>query len=285
MFHRIIHTAIILLTFSSLTLVSTTALAQKNNNNNKNNRRDEQRENERVKRAEHEVSDARKQLAEKQTELKAALRKVDAAQVKVQADKRSLKDAEDAAESELGASLGIPEAIAKVNSLQKDYEAASKPILDSLHARPEWSKVQADAAMAKADRELLRENTELEDDEREAQLKKLAAIIQQPFNVEAKALAADSKCVESKKLVEAASLELAQLRKKLTPGKVEKHPKVFAAQKALDEAQKALSKDEQQLAAVRSACSKAQRALNTALSELSRAKQADAMDSNKGKKK
>ncbi len=258
-------------------------LAQRSNKNSE--RRDEQRENERVQRAQRELNEAQKQLRDKQSDLKAMVRKVDAAQDKLVAAKKTLRDVEDAVEAEIGASLGIPEAISQVSARRKEYDTLAKPILDALHAKSEWKTVQAEAEKAKADRESLRENVELEDDQRDQQLKILATIIQRPFDLEDKALAANADCVAAKKTVDEAAMKLAELRKKLSPGKVDAHPKVVAARKALEEAQKSLNKQEQALSSDRSAATKAQRAVVAAQNELNRAKQADAKDSNKGNKK
>jgi hypothetical protein len=103
--------------------------------------------------------------------------------------------------------------------------------------------------------------------------------------VEDKALAANPDCVSAKKLVDEATVKLAELRKKLSPGKVDSHPKVVAAKKTVDDAQRSLAQEEKSLANHRTAATKAQRAVVAAQNELNRAKQADANDSNKGKKK
>lgn len=274
----------VLITIAIFTFANSFALAQRNNGNN-NNRRDEQKENERVQRAQRALSEAQKELREKQADLKSAVKKLDTAQDKLVPAKRALREAEDAAEAEIGASLGIPEVVALVNSRRKEYDALAKPVLDDLHAKPEWKAVQADADKAKTDKEALRENVELEDDERDLQLKKLAAIIQRPFDIEDKALAANTECAAAKKLVDEAAMKLAELRKKISPGKVDSHPKVVAAQKALENVQKSFAQEEKLLTNSRTAATKAQRSVVAAQNELNRAKQADANDNNKGKKK
>lgn len=265
--------------------MSVPALAQKKGSND---RRDEQRENERVQKAEKEVTQSRKALNEFQGDLRTALKQLDDAQDKLVLAKRGLNEAKDSAEAELGAKLGIPEAIAAVNEKRKRFEELSKPILDKLHARPEWKSLETQVAKAKSEREALRENVELEDDEREKQLKALSEIIAKPFNVETQAIQADADCMKARKEVDDASAKLVETRKKLSESKIDAHPLVAAAKKKVAEVDKTVASSEKALTAVRSSATKAQRSLQQALSELSRAKQADAADSNnsnKGKKK
>ncbi len=89
-----------------LLCASSFAFAQKDGNN----RRDEKRENERVRNAEQDVSQARKRISELQNELRSQWKKLDSVHDKVTKSKEELRDARDAAESELGAKLGIPNA-------------------------------------------------------------------------------------------------------------------------------------------------------------------------------
>ncbi|MFO0384783.1 MAG: hypothetical protein ACK506_24045 [Pirellula sp.] len=92
--------------------------AQKNGND----RRDEQRENERVRNAEREVSQARKRISEIQNDLKSQLRRFDSAQDKVSKCKATVREAREAAESELGVKLGIPESLAAVREKRQIYD-------------------------------------------------------------------------------------------------------------------------------------------------------------------
>lgn len=260
---------------------SVPAAAQKKGSND---RRDEQRENERVQKAEKEVTQARKTLNEVQGDLRTALKQLDAAQDKLVLAKRGLNEAKDTAEAELGSKLGIPEAIAAVNEKRKRFEELSKPILDKLHARPEWKTLETQVAKAKAERETLRENVELEDDERGKQLKALSEIISKPFNVETQAIQADADCMKARKELDDASAKLLETRKKLSESKIDAHPLVVSAKKTVTEVDKTVALSEKALATTRSSATKAQRSLQQALTELSRAKQADAADSNNGNK-
>ena len=270
--------------FVAACFATTPFAAQKKGSND---RRDEQRENERVQKAEREVTQARKALNDVQGDLRAALKQLDAAHDKLVLAKRGLNEAKDTAEAELGDKLGIPEAIATVNEKRKRFEELSKPILEKLHARPEWKTLETQVAKAKADRETLRENVELEDDEREKQLKALSEIIAKPFNVETQTLQADADCMKARKELDEASAKLLETRKKLSESKIEAHPLVVAAKKTVVDVEKTVASSEKALASTRSSATKAQRSLQQALTELSRAKQADAdsNNGNKGKKK
>jgi septal ring factor EnvC (AmiA/AmiB activator) len=268
---------------SIIALQPAAAQAQKNNNNQ--NKQDEKRENERVKDAEKKLSDARKELGQHQTKLKAAIKKLDGAEDKLTAAKRSLREAEDQIEKELGQSIGLPQAVAEIIEKRKVFTELSKPILEQLHASPEWKALEAQVSKAKAEKEELRENVEIEEAEFAEKFKALNQILDRPVAVETKALSANAECEAARVELDKASAKLVELRKKLSPEKIESHPLVTAAKKSVKEKEAVVKSDEKEVASARSAAAKSQREVSQAQSNLSKARTADAKDSNKNNNK
>lgn len=264
-----------------LHVFASSGFAQKSGND----RRDEQRENERVRNAERELTQARKRISELQNDLRSQIRRLDSAQDKLFTSKAKLRDAREAAEAELGAKVGIPECMATVKEKRTNYDELCKPVLDRLHESPEWKKLESEASSAKTALASLRENVELSEEERVQKTKALNDVIFRTFTSENQALQSDVDCVQARKELDAASERLQQMRKKLTPDEVNSHRSVVAASKSVSEADKQFSSIEREIANTRSAVAKAQRVLQQAISSLAKAKQADASDkNNRGKK-
>lgn len=260
---------------------SSFALAQ----NNGNNRREEKRENERVRNAEQDVSHARKRISELQNELRSQLRKFDSVQDKVVQSKVELRDARDAAESELGAKLGIPECLANIKEKRKVYDELCKPVIDSLHESPEWRRLESEATSAKQSLASLREDVELSDEERASKVKELNDIVFRTFSAENQAINLNPNCVMAKKDLDDASQRLQEIRKKLTPETVNSHRLVVTANKSFIELDKQFSAIDREIAKTRSSIVRAQRELQQAIANHAKAKQADASDKNSRDKK
>ncbi len=137
------------------------ASPQKNEGNN---RRDEQRENERVRSAEREVTQARKRVAELQNDLRTNLRRRDSIQENVATCEQAIREAIESAELELGDKLGIPEALADFKQKRKIYDSVCKPVLSELHQSPDWKKLEIEVAQAKATLKSVREEVELSEE-------------------------------------------------------------------------------------------------------------------------
>jgi chromosome segregation ATPase len=256
-------------------------LAQKNGND----RRDEQRENERVRNAEREVSQARKRISEIQNDLKSQLRRFDSAKDKVSKSKATVREAREAAESELGVKLGFPESLAVVREKRQIFDELCKPVLDRLHESPEWKKLESEAASAKAILASLREDVELSEEELAQKTKALNDVIFRTFASENQALQANEDCLRARKELDEASERLQELRKKLTTDAVNSHRLVIAASKTFAEVEKQFLSIDREIANTRGAVAKAQRVLQQAISALAKAKQDDASDKNNRAKK
>ena len=248
-------------------------------------RKDEQRENERVKNAEKEVNEAKRDFAEIQKKLKEKLRSIDAREDSLSKTLRSYREAEDDAEQEIGASIGIPSALAKVKENRKKLDDASKPVLEQLHATPQWKELLQEVEIAKQKKEELNENAELDEAQRDAKMLELNRILTKPSEAETKAIQLSPDCIPLQSALSKSVDELESLRKKISREKVQSHPKVVQATKRVEEAKKELATHRRDLVTIRNNVSKATGKVATAQSELNKARIADAKDPNNGKPK
>lgn len=248
-------------------------------------RKDEQRENERVKKAEREVSETKRELAEIQKKLKDKLRSVDAREDGLSKLLRAYRDAEDDAEQEIGASIGIPSALAKVKESRKKLDESSVPVLAELHATPQWKTLLQEVEIAKQKKQELNEDAELEDSERDAKLSEIDRLIRKPSEVETNAIQQSPICKPLQAALSKTVDELNSLRKKISTDKVQSHPKVLQASKRVEEAKKELASQRKELATIRGNVSKGMKQLASAQAELNKARVADAKDANNGKPK
>jgi chromosome segregation ATPase len=248
-------------------------------------RKDEQRENERVKNAEKEVNEAKRDFAEIQKKLKEKLRSIDAREDSLSKTLRSYREAEDDAEQEIGASIGIPSALAKVKENRKKLDDASKPVLEQLHATPQWKALLQEVEIAKQKKEELNENAELDEAQRDAKMLELNRILTKPSEAETKAIQLSPDCIPLQSALSKSVDELESLRKKISREKVQSHPKVVQATKRVEEAKKELATHRRDLVTIRNNVSKAVGKVTTAQSELTKARVADAKDPNNGKPK
>ena len=248
-------------------------------------RKDEQRENERVKNAEKEVNEAKRDFVEIQKKLKEKLRSIDAREDSLSKTLRSYREAEDDAEQEIGASIGIPSALAKVKENRKKLDDASKPVLEQLHATPQWKELLQEVEIAKQKKEELNENAELDEAQRDAKMLELNRILTKPSEAETKAIQLSPDCIPLQSALSKSVDELESLRKKISREKVQSHPKVVQATKRVEEAKKELATHRRDLVTIRNNVSKAVGKVTTAQSELTKARVADAKDPNNGKPK
>jgi chromosome segregation ATPase len=248
-------------------------------------RKDEQRENERVKKAEKELNEAKRELTEMQKKLKEKLRSVDAREVGLTKMLRAYREAEDDAEQEIGASIGIPSALAKVKESRKKLDEASEPVLADLHSSPQWKSLQQEVDIAKQKKEELNENAEIEDAQRDAKLIELSRVLSKLSEVEANAIQQSPVCKPLQDSLAKTVEALEILRKKISRDTVQTHPKVVQASKRVEEAKKELAAQRKELETIRGDAAKAMKQVASAQSALIKARVADAKDPNHGKLK
>ncbi|MFN9417594.1 MAG: hypothetical protein ACK578_08895 [Pirellula sp.] len=278
--------AIYALVLSVAFLVSMTLLTPSGYGQSKaQDRKDEQRENERVKKAEKEVNEAKRELTEIQKKLKEKLRSVVTREDGLSKLLRAYRDAEDEAEQEIGASIGIPNALVKVKDSRKKLDDASVPVLAELHASPQWKKLLQEVEAAKQKKEELNENVELEDSERDAKLSGIDRLLRKPSELESNAIQQSTVCKPLQATLSKTVDELDGLRKKISKDKVQSHPKVAQVSKRVEEAKKELAFQRKELGKIRENVARAMKQLANAQAELSKARVADAKDPNNGKPK
>jgi hypothetical protein len=257
------------------------ALAQRNNRE----RLDEQRENQRVAQAEKALQQAKKELGESQKALQAQVKEAVASSQLVILAKKRQREAEENAEDRLGESLGIGQAAQAVKSARKQLEQVSKPILDQLHASPTWKEAQSAAEKAKITQQDLLADTELDDAQRNRQLKSLVEVLEKPADLDRQAILADSEGKKLSEQVDTLQAKLDKIRKSISPDKVSADKEVVQAKQGLAKAEEHERSMGKEVGKLRSLALKAQKEVALATQSLAKARAADAADPNRPKPK
>ena len=257
------------------------AFAQKSNRARQ---QDERNENERVARAEHSLSEAKKALTAIQKELRAESARLEHCSQTLQHAKKVLRETREDVEDRLGAKLGIPEALAKVRKAGAELEAIAKKIRDRVHAAADWNQVKEDSEKAKDARDSLLDDMEQNDSENNNELKELLKRILRPQELENQAIAKDPAAIEASKQLAIQQEDLEKLRKLLPEGEVDKDRKVIHAMSEVAKEEKEHREIQLKISRVKAEVTKIQKRFAEAQSNLQKAKAADAADSNRPSK-
>ena len=267
----------ILLAAFALLWLQHVAVAQKGDNP----RRDEQRENERVGKAERLISDAKKDLSSIQNEIRQVMGGLEKAANELRVLRGKLREARDDVEDRLGAEIGIPEALAKVRKAGRELEEISVALRSQIHETTEWKTTQESSQRARERRSTLLNSLEETGKDNDEKLKTLAGLISKPVELENLAITADAKGTRAKHRLDEVQLELERKRKLLPKGVVERDMKVIQLQSETDKAEKKLSELESSLRKKQIDAARIQKRFAEAQVELRKARLADAADSNK----
>ncbi len=247
---------------------------------------DERNENERVAKAEHSLSEAKKDLAAIQKELRAELARFEKSTQTLQQSKKRLRETREETEDRLGAKLGIPEALAKVRKAGAELEAIASKIRDRVHAAADWNQVKEDSEKAKEARNALLDDLEQNDSGVNNQLKELLKRILKPLELENEAIAKDPIAIEASKQLTLQQEGLEKLRKLLPEGEVDRDRKVIQALSEVAKEEKEHKAIQLKITKVKTEASKIQKRFAESQLNLQKAKAADAADSNRpGKSK
>jgi hypothetical protein len=260
------------------------AYAQKNNRARQ---QDERNENERVTKAEHSLSDTKKDLAAIQKELRDESSRLEKHLLKLQQAKKNLRKTREDTEDRLGAKLGIPEALAKVRKAGAELEAVASKIRERVHADPVWNQIKEESDSAKETRAALQlDDLEQNGSGNHKQLKDLLKSILRPQELENEAIAKDSIAMEASKQLAIHQEDLERLRKLLPEGEVDKDRKVIQALSEVANEEKEHKEIQLKVSKVKTEAIKIQNRFTEAQLNLQKAKAADAADSNRpGKSK
>ena len=286
--HRLINKIDRRISIASLTLiVSVFAMpqvlfAQKSNRARQ---QDERNENERVAKAEHSLSEAKKEFTSIQKELQSVSSRFEKSTYLLVQLKNKLRDAREFAEDRLGAKLGIPAALAKVRKAGAELQEIVSRIRDDVHTAPNWSQVEDDSEKAREAQVALLDDFEKDDAERDKKLKELQKRVLKPREIENEAVAKDPDAIEASKKLGIQQAELEKLRKLLPEGEVDKDEKVVQALKELAKQEKEHKEIQSTLGKTRVEATKIQKRFADAQLSLQRAKAADAADANRPKSK
>jgi hypothetical protein len=197
----------------------------------------ERRDNQRVNAARDDVAEAQRKLVEESQDVReaaAALVKANAAASDVA---RQVAEARAAAEQRHGERVGLERAIEVVAAAQAAVDAASKPVLDALRARPEFVEAQRAAAAARA-------KLEAGDPPDAAALRETVLV---PSRLEREALAADAESARTKESLNRELEKVAALRTSIRDA-VESDSDTAKALGRLKAAKDVVEKAEQHLA-------------------------------------
>jgi len=252
------------------------------------NRKDEQRENQRVNKAQRELSQTRSELNDLQDSWEKEYRNFLSVRGKFLQLKKVSENTEQEAESRLGEQLGIPAQLLAVKQKGEQFRQASAMVLDSLKSQLPWKAIdeqidQLDKAIESGlhpVRNSPMSSNEIEDLEQTLRDKK------QELNlIEQNALQESPATRELKSDFESAQKKLVELREKLDPKKIEQDSKVKKSRAELDVAYKSLRDRSNSLDRARIAVERKANELGRDYQEFLKARQADAADKNQTKKK
>lgn len=252
---------------------------------NRSRQQDERNENERVAKAEHNLSEAKRELNTIQKELRSESSRYEKSTHMLAQLKKKLREARENAEDRLGAKLGIPEALAKVRTAGAELEAIATRIRDNVHAGPNWNQVKEDSEKAREAQAALQDDLEQVEAENNEKLKALQKRVLKPLEMENEAVAKDPSAIEASKKLGIQQAELEKLRKLLPEGEVEKDEKVVQALRGLAKQEKEHKEIQSTLGKTRVEATKLQKRFAEAQLSLQKAKAADAADTNRPKSK
>ena len=250
--------------------------SQKGNNN-----RDEQRENQRVKNAERSLADAKNDLGATQKTLRQLLGQHEKEEVSLVQLRKTRRQTREDVEDRLGEAVGIPKALKKARESRAELDKITAKVESQLAATDSWKRAKAEADQAKANRQMLLENVELEQEARQANLSKLSHVVSRPSEMVNEAVLNDDIGKKETMTLKTAQAELDECRKKLPTEKINSDPKVAQIEKEIAKQEKELKELDSKISKTQIDANKVQKRLVQAQLSLKNAKAADAADSNR----
>ena len=247
-----------------------------------NSSREERKEAERIQEAEQDVKNAKQRLSDKSSELSKANRQAAADEAKVSRALRAMHAARDAAEDKLNNASDIKKAKSAFDEANQAYQTISQPLIEQCANTDEYKKAVANAVQSKRELIELRDNVDLDEEQRDREIQLRLKAIALPERLQLDAVLSDAAAKACWENLQKAQLELSLTRAK-TASEVEKQPEFVQMQKQWLAAKKDLSKSEglaqKQLREAQDAKSQ----LAKANSRLQTAKEANRRDDTKDK--
>jgi len=252
------------------------------------NRKDEQRENQRVNRAQRELSQTRGELHALQESWEKEYRNFLSARGKFLQLKKVSEKVEQETESRLGEQLGLPTQLLVVKQKGDAFRQAAREVLDSLKSQPTWKAIneqigQFDNAIDSGLHPV--RNSPMSSDEIDQLEQSLREKKQELNLVEQNALQESPTTRDLKSDLENAQKKLADLRGKIDPKKIEQDSRVKKSRAELEAALKSMRACSNSLDRARIAVERKANELGQDYQEFLKARQADAKDKNQTKKK
>lgn len=201
----------------------------------------EKKDNEKVRDAQKDVSQAREKLNDAQQELRRVERELDQAEAKEKAAVRGIQAAREKAEERLGKTIGYDRALVDQKEAQVAFDRLKAPLIAALRERPDYRAAldKADAAMEKL--RTLRMNTTISDDDRKSQHTELTKLTSAPSAMEQVAIAEDETASAAKKRLGELQEKVAALKERLRK-EVDSESDVRSAKGEAEKAQNALKR-------------------------------------------
>jgi chromosome segregation ATPase len=271
-----------------LVIVPVTAIhAQKNNNNKNNNNNNnnqgnaaqERRDQEKIKKEQKDVAEAKAKLGEVQKEIRELEANLKSAQENVQKVRDRKDDLEKQLEKSSAEKLGMTKALESQKSAQEDFDYAAKPVLEALQKKPEFiAGLKADAEAKKAI-ERAKDN-----EERKEAGRAMDAAAAALDRLKKEAIAASPTLMIPQEKLEAARKVVADLRTRIKKD-VAENPQLQQATKQWEQAMSSQEKAKSKLETSRQQLAAIQRKLSAEQSQVQQAIAKDRANDDKGRKK
>jgi predicted RNase H-like nuclease len=217
--------------------------------------------------------------------LKEESKKLQVAAGAVQQAQSELRKARDSAEEQLGESLGLGQAHKRLKAARQQLDTISAPILKELSGTSAWKTAKQQSLAAELEIEKLQADIEISESERAAKLKQQTAIMRRVDGLEKQAVIENADGKRASDNLKAAYAAVEKIRKSLSQEKIDADPQVKQAADNLDKLLRAKLSAEKQFNTERAEAIKQYQQTLQAAQALSKARAADAADSNKPKKK
>ncbi|MGC4003234.1 MAG: hypothetical protein QM811_08905 [Pirellulales bacterium] len=176
---------------------------------------EEKREAARIKQAEQASTKAKQSANDADQAFKLAVRNARSAEDRRDAASKAIQRTRDEAERALGESTGLPAAIRDVAAADAEFERIAAPIRARVRKSDEYLRAQEAATVARAERERLTADVELDDAALAALITETGKLLRRPDELETAAINADPTVAAQRKTLEAAQRRAAELRAKV----------------------------------------------------------------------
>ena len=245
---------------------------------------EEKREAERIKQAEQALNKARSEFSAAEKKFKTAVQAWHAAEQRVTKAKAGIDRARAAAEDQLEASTGLPQAIKAYEAAKQEFTKSAVPLRAEFQQSAAYLAAKAKAEEAAAEKEKLRNEVGLQGGELTQRLGELNRLIHSPQDLELAAVLQNAAAKTAYEQMQLAQKEAAALREKIKD-RLDNEPNVKRAVAEIADAVRDEQAAERAAGSARAAALREQQQVAAAQKHLNDAKAADRRDDANDKKK